>query len=213
MCLKIQHISLSFISIAKHSYALTRNRHMVDYELLDRFESQLTDEMLRLATSRMLLDGTLLSSEDIDYRWHELAPEYMADAIKEISEYPTVSVAWAGYIGMAIANGWDKDWSSTQKATYQSFYGNDGFDDMDEHILRDILGLQLESDTAQWIEKAIRICAQTAVSRIRHENIEPQSPMAFHVFARAVKTMYRIGAAIELKRLGYKFEKVNLPEC
>lgn len=45
---------------------------------------------------------------------------------------------------------------------------------------------------------------------IRHEQIEPQSPMAFHVFARACCTMFRIGAAIELKRLGYKFEKIEL---
>lgn len=186
---------------------------MVDYELLERFESQLLDEMLRLATSRMLLDGTLLSSEDIDYRWRELAPEYMADAVKEIAQYPTVSVAWAGYLGMAVANGWDKDWAKTQKASYQSFYGNDGFDDMDEHIMRDIMGLRLDSDSAQWIEKTIRVCAQTSVSRIRHEGIEPQSPMAFHIFARATKVMFRIGAAMELKRLGYKFEKVSLPEC
>jgi hypothetical protein len=35
--------------------------------------------------------------------------------------------------------------------------------------------------------------------------------MAFHVFARAIKVMYRIGAALELKRLGYKFEEVQLP--
>jgi hypothetical protein len=35
--------------------------------------------------------------------------------------------------------------------------------------------------------------------------------MAFHVYARVVKVMFRIGAAIELKRLGYKFEQVNLP--
>ena len=182
---------------------------MIDYELLDRFETQLVDELLRLTTSRMLLDGTLLSSEDIDYRWHELAPEYMVDAVKEIAQYPTVAVAWAGYLGMAIANGWDKDWTTTQKATYQSFYGPDGFDDMDEHIVRDILGLPLEGDKAQWIEKAIRVCAQTAISRIRHEGIESQSPMAFQVFARATKTMFRIGAAMELKRLGYKFEKAN----
>ena len=104
---------------------------MVDYELLDRFESQLVDEMLRITTSRMLLEGTLLASEDIDYRWHELAPEYMVDATKEIAQYPTVAVAWAAYLGMAVANGWDKDWANTQKATYQSFYGADGFDDID----------------------------------------------------------------------------------
>ena len=31
------------------------------------------------------------------------------------------------------------------------------------------------------------------------------------MFARAIKVMYKIGAALELKRLGYKFEEVNLP--
>jgi hypothetical protein len=35
--------------------------------------------------------------------------------------------------------------------------------------------------------------------------------MAFHAYARAIKVMFRIGASIELKRLGYKFEQVNLP--
>ena len=44
-------------------------------------------------------------------------------------------------------------------------------------------------------------------------NSEPQSPLAYHVFATASKTMYRIGAALELKRLGYKFEKMDLPSC
>ena len=34
--------------------------------------------------------------------------------------------------------------------------------------------------------------------------------MAASSIARACRAMFRIGAAIELKRLGYKFEKVNL---
>ena len=183
---------------------------MVDYELLDRFESQLVDEMLRIATSRMLLDGSLLSSEDIDYRWHELAPEYMVDAVKEIAQYPTVAVAWAGYLGMAIANGWDKDWATTQKATYQSFYGADGFDDMDEYIVQNILGLTLDSVEAKQIMNILLCCAQKATTFIQHEHIEHQTVKAFHIFARTVRVMYKIGSALELKRLGYKFHKVDL---
>jgi hypothetical protein len=37
--------------------------------------------------------------------------------------------------------------------------------------------------------------------------------MAYYTFARTVKVMYRIGAAIELRRLGYKYEKVDMPVC
>ena len=73
---------------------------------------------------------------------------------------------------------------------------------MDEHIVRDLLQLPLDSKEAGQLEDIIRRCGQATVSMIRHEQIEPQSPMAFHVFARACRTMFRIGAAIELKTLG-----------
>ena len=83
--------------------------------------------------------------------------------------------------------------------------------DMDENIVQNVLGYHLESQEAKNIEQMMRRLGETALTLIRRENIEPQSPMAFHAYARAIKVMFRIGAAIELKRLGYKFEQVNLP--
>ena len=82
---------------------------------------------------------------------------------------------------------------------------------MDEYIVQKVLGFHLESKEAKNIEQMMRRLGETALTLIRRENIEPQSPMAFHAYARVVKSLYRIGAAIELKRLGYKFEQVNLP--
>ena len=179
--------------------------------ILERFENKLQGELIKLCTSYGMLEGTLLSTDDINELWHSnLAPEYVADAVTQIHDYPTVSVAWTAYLGMAVAYGWDKNWEKCKTAEYKSYYGNDGFDDMDEHIIRDIIGLPLESDEAKNIEMMIRRMAQTTVNLIRHEQIEPQSPMAFHVFARAVKVMFRMGAALQLKRLGYKFEKMSL---
>ena len=93
--------------------------------------------------------------------------------------------------------------------TYTDYYGPAGFDDMDEHIVQNVLGLPLDGYEAKSLEGIIRRCGEMAVSLIRREQIEPQSTMAFHVFARACRVMFRIGAAIELKRLGYKFEKIN----
>ena len=81
---------------------------------------------------------------------------------------------------------------------------------MDEYIVQNILGLTLDSVEAKQIMNILLCCAQKAVDFIRHEQIEPQSPMAFHVFARAVKVMFRMGAALQLKRLGYKFERMEL---
>ena len=184
---------------------------MVNKVYLENFESRVTDELLRMCTQYGQLDGTLLATDDIDARWNDFAPEYMADAVPNIASYPTVAIAWAGYIGMGVAHLWDGDWTAHCKDDYKSFYGEQGFDDMDEHIVRDIIGFHLQSQEAAKIEEMMRRLGETALTLIRRERIEPQSPMAFHVYARVVKVMYRLGAAIELKRLGYKFEQVNLP--
>ena len=184
---------------------------MVNKVYLENFESRIMDELLRLCTQYKVLEGTLLATDDIDARWQEYAPEYVADAVPNIADYPTVAIAWAGYLGMAVAHLWDGDWGANSKKEYKSFYGAQGFDDMDEHIVRDIIGFHLESQEAKSIEQMMRRLGESALTLIRRENIEPQSPMAFHVYARAIKVMYKIGAAIELKRLGYKFEQVNLP--
>ena len=54
--------------------------------------------------------------------------------------------------------------------------------------------------------------SNTAITYIRREEVEAQSTKAFYIFARATRVLFRIGAAMELHRLGYKFEKVNLGE-
>lgn len=184
---------------------------MVNKVYLENFESRMTDGLLRLCKQYGMLDGTLLATDDIDARWQDFAPEYMADAVPNIADYPTVAIAWAGYVGMAVAHLWDEDWALHCNDDYKSLYGSAGFDDMDENIVQNVLGFRLESQEAKNIEQMMRRLGETALTMIRRENIEPQSPMAFHVYARVVKVVYRIGAAIELRRLGYKFEQVNLP--
>ena len=183
---------------------------MVNKVYLENFESRITDELLRLCTQYKMLEGTLLATDDIDARWQELAPEYVADAVGQIADYPTVSIAWAGYLGLAIAHGWDTNWEACVRVPYKDYYGAQGFDDMDEHIVRDLLRMPLDSRTAKELEETIRQCGEKLVALIRFEQIPPQSEMAFHVFSRACRVMFRTGAAIQLKRMGYNFEKVNV---
>lgn len=182
-------------------------------EYLRNYEKRLQEELLKLCTQYKLLDGVLLSSEDVDARWEALALDYMADAVSQINQYPTVAVAWAGYLGMAVARQWDTSWELCCNAAYKSYYGKDGFDDMDENIVQNILGLPLNAPRVVELEEMMRRCAYAALTMIRRENIEPQSPMAYYTFARTVKVMYRTFAAVELKHLGYKFEKIDLPQC
>lgn len=185
---------------------------MNEKEYLDQFESKLQMELLKLCTSKGKLEGTLLSSEDIDERWKEYAPHYMADAMSQLNDYPAAAMAWAAYVGMAVAHRWDEDWVRYHNEPYEQLHGKEGFDDMDEHIVQSILGLSLESEANQKIEELLRSCAQLCITLIRREQIEAQTTKAFYVFARTTRCMFRIGAALELKRLGYKFEKANLSD-
>ena len=180
---------------------------IIDY--LDKFEEKLRKALLKLATDRKALDGKLLESDDLKDFWHRIEPNYMADAVPQIASYPTVSVAWALYLGMGAAYYWDTDWATYSNTAYETFYGDQGFDNMDDHIVRDILMLPLDSEEARKLVSLVQSLAQETVDVIRHEQIEPQSKMAFYAFARACDAMFAFGAAIQLKRMGYKFEKID----
>ena len=112
----------------------------IERKYYDEFEHGLLRDMLRLCTSAGMLDGNLLQSEDIDGKWDEIAPEYLADVLRQMNEYPEVSFGWAGYIGMAVAEWWDQDWEKNSRNGYTVLYGKRGFDDMDDHIVEDVLG-------------------------------------------------------------------------
>ena len=176
----------------------------------DTYEENLQREILRMCTSLGMLDGELLASEDIDAKWKEWAPEYIAEALPEVNSYPDFAIACAGYAGMAAANWWDTDWGRNHGNAYDKLHGPRGFDDMDEHIVQNILGLTLDSIEAKQIINILLCCAQKAATFIQHEQIEHQTVKAFHIFARTVRVMFKTGAALELKRLGYKFHKVDL---
>lgn len=179
-------------------------------QYFDKYEENLQREILKMCSSLGMLDGELLASEDIDFKWKEWAPEYIAVALPEVNNYPDFAIACAGYAGMAAAHWWDEDWGRHHSAEFDSLLGPRGFDDMDEHIVQKILGLTLDSVEAKQIMNILLCCAQKASTFIRHEQIEHQTVKAFHIFARTVKVMFRTGAALELKRLGYKFQKVDL---
>lgn len=178
-------------------------------QYLDKYEQDLMQNLLKLLTGMKRLNGQLLSSPDITDKWEQVAPPYLADAVKEIAKYPTVSLGWAMYLGMAVAHFWDGDWEfyGNKENLYEYLRDIRGFDYMDEVVRGNILGL--EGAAFDELEKVVQSCSQQALDNIRHEQIEPQSPMAFHVYVRSIKVLYELGAAMELKALGYKFEKLK----
>ena len=75
---------------------------MEQSQYYNEYEEHLQIELLKLCTSHGMLEGTLLSSDDIDERWNDYASHYMADSVSQINTFPAAAIAWAGYIGMAI---------------------------------------------------------------------------------------------------------------
>lgn len=177
---------------------------MEQSEFLTQYEANLTQNLIRLCTDGGYLEGELLQTPDISDKWHNIAPHYVADAVKEIAQYPTVALGWAMYIGMAVAKFWDEDWThyNTIDNLYTLVRDQRGFDYIDEVVRGEILGLT--NTDYQKAEELVRQCAETAYNAIRHEQIEPQSQLAFHVFARSIKVLYNIGAAVWLNQMGYK---------
>ncbi len=182
----------------------------MDEELyLQEYERRLQDSLVSLCTAYEMMGGVLLENDDIDSKFVEsLAEPYLADAVREYRQYPEAAVAWAGYLGMAVAKLWDADWQAYQRVSYADLQGPRGFDDMDEQIVQRVLGYTLDGEPARRIADILSNCAVEALTMIRHEGIEPGSPRAWHVFTRTIRTLYRLGASIELFLLGYKLERL-----
>ncbi len=181
-------------------------------EYFDTYESKLEQELLKLARSFGQLDDQLLASEDIDQKWKEIAPDYLAEAVKQIADYPEFSIGCAAFVGMGIAKWWDEDWGKYHGKPFTSLLGSRGFDNMDDHIMETILGFTPDSAEGGVLSKILLTLSQTAISAIRKEKVEFQSTEMYHILARTATVLFKIGAAIQLKKLGYKFHKVNLKQ-
>lgn len=170
---------------------------------IDKYRDSLTQYLLEVCTGSGYLKGTLLNSPDIDEAWMRYAPSFYGDAVREFNKYPEFCLGCAGYLGMAVAYYWDKDWQKYRTAPYACFKGERGFDDMDDHIADNILRDRKHSTPA------MESTAAAAYHFLMRESPEPGTADAYRKFLVTEEVMFKTGAAIELCRLGYKFEEIN----
>ena len=105
---------------------------------LDHYQTQLTDQLLRLCTNAHALTGQLLSTPDLVERWNDVAASYLADAVPEIAKYPHVALGWMMYVGMGLAHLWDSEWERIAARTglYALLRDPRGFDCLDEEVAK-----------------------------------------------------------------------------
>lgn len=166
-------------------------------------ESQLREYLLR--------DGSIDPKQmpdltDIEACWKSVAEAYLPDGVPEYQNYPLASLGWMMYVGMAVAKLWDTDWErySKEENLYTMLRDKRGYDAMDEAIAEDVLRVGKPEQGA--IAKLVMHCAQTAYDIISHAGIEPSTPEAYVAYVDVLHALYRIGAATELYRLGYRMQ-------
>ncbi len=186
-----------------------------DNHFLAEYEERLTQALVRQCTDAGFLEGELLAVEELEEKWDSSAAEYMAAAVPQINEFPAAAVAWAAYFGVGLATLWDGAWEkySPLDDLYTPLAAPRGFDQMDEYILEEILGYALEGPEAEKLENLFRSASTTALTMIRKESIEAQSVMAFYIFARSAKVFFRLGVAVGLRLLGYRYHKADIGSC
>lgn len=183
---------------------------MEQQEYLQNFEKALSEQLIKMLSDKNLLGGYTFEVEELGQMWHKCAPDYMADAVPQVADYPLAAIAWAAYFGAGAAVMWDKQKIADDENLYLRLRDARGFDEMDEYVAYLMLDNGIKQTDIDRVEDALRSAAMAAETAIRKEGIEPQSVMAFHIFARVVKIFFVLGLSVALHLMGYKYEKVKV---
>ena len=173
------------------------------------FEKQLQQDLYEYLLSKSEVDERFPDCPDVEGKWEEIVRAYLPDGVREFYDFPTASLGWMMYIGMAVAKFWDDEWEiyGNIPDLYGYLRNKRGYDNLDDYVREDVLLLQGEESSA--LEKLAGDCASRVYSALRHQNIEPGTTEAFNAYVSCLHVLYLTGAAIQLKRMGYHMAKMN----
>ena len=157
---------------------------------MENFEEILRKDLHQFLFSMNEVDERLPECPDVEDKWEEIAKAYIPDGIREFQDFPSASLGWMMYIGMAVAKMCDKR----------------GYDSMDEYIREEVLLLQGVDYTI--LEKVTGECASRVYNALMHQRLEPGTKEAFNGYVACLHQLYLMGAAMQLKRMGYHMTKM-----
>ncbi len=171
-------------------------------------EELIKSDLHQYLTSIQRVDERLPEAPDIEELWMKVGESYLPDALREFGKYPTVALGWIMFVGMALTKYWDVDWELYSKVEDHYKYLRDriDFDHMDDYICQKVLLLDEPSHKA--LSAVVAECASRTYSLLIHQGLQPGSEEAFRGFIAALHQMFLMGIAIELKALGWKYEKI-----
>ena len=175
------------------------------------FEDIIRQDLHQFLLSMKEVDERLPECPDVEEKWEEIARSYIPDGIREFNDYPTASLGWMMYIGMAVAKFWDAEWEIYSKLPDLYTYMRDkrGYDSMDEYIREEALLLSGTDYTV--VEKLAGECSSRVYNALMHQHLEPGTKEAFNAYVSCLHQLYLFGAAMQLKRMGYHMTKMERP--
>ncbi|MBO5025421.1 MAG: hypothetical protein J6C86_04690 [Bacteroidaceae bacterium] len=173
------------------------------------FETKIQKDLHQYLTQAKMTDAHLPECPDVEEKWQELVQAYLTDGIREFTKYPTVSLGWIMFLGMAVAKYWDTDWEKygSMSGLYETIRDVRGYDCMDEYILESVLGM--DEAQCRHISDIVAECASRVNNALHHEHIEPGTPAAFHAYVSCLHQLYLMGMAMQLNNMGYHMTRIN----
>ena len=101
------------------------------------------------------------------------------------------------------------DFGAAPERLYPMIRDARGWDELDEYVLEEVLGWQLDSEEAKALTNFFKSAVELCYTTLRHERIEPGTPAAFQLYGATVFALYKLGISAGLKILGYKLEAVQ----
>lgn len=177
--------------------------------MTSQIEQEIKQDLHRYLSGLGEIDERLPEAPDIEMLWPKIAQSYMPDGVREYAQYPTVSLGWMMYIGMAIAVMWDTDWETFSKREdlYADLRAVRGYDELDEYVRQDVL--RLKGKEYADMERLVAECASRTDAILRRTGLEAGTPAAFHAYVACLHQLYLMGAAVSLRRLGYHMTQIN----
>ena len=174
----------------------------------EQFEEILRSDLHQFLLSIKEVDERLPECPDVEEKWEQLAQAYIPDGIREFQAFPSASLGWMMYIGMAVAKMWDTEWEIYSKIDDLYVYMRDkrGYDSMDEYIREEVLLLQ--GVDYEVLEKLVGECASRVYNALVRQNIEPGTKDAFKGYVACLHQLYLMGADMQLNRMGYHMTKM-----
>lgn len=176
---------------------------------MEQFEQQLNNDLHQYLLSLDEVDDRQPECPDVEEKWETIAKAYLPDGIREFQDFPSASLGWMMYIGLAVAKMWDTEWEiyGNIEDLYAYMRDKRGYDAMDEYIREEIL--LLKGDDYKQLENLVGECASRVQNALVHQHLEPGTKAAFNGFVSCLHQLYLMGAAIQLKRMGYHMTKMN----